>query len=384
MLAFTAFVASLAAVMEHVPLGLLIALDPEGKLVIANEAARTLLGMRPDEHVSSCRPTFRTTRAHLPVQEENLPLYRALRLGRDVPTGDYELRHRDGTSRILAMAARPLFGDRAEVQGAVASLCDVTNLRTQERHACRERDDLTQEISYAKAVAQTLQRAHFPQTLPTVPGFRLSGVYLSPTTETSIGGDWYDAFRLSDGRIALSIGDVMGHGIDAAATMVKLRQAMQSVAFVHPDPCVMLDAANATLAEHDEGGIATALGAVLDPRDATLTFAAAGHPLPLLRSSDGTLVAFEGVAPPLGVYEKGDAQSCHHFAQLNRGDLTVFYTDGLVEATRDASIGERLLKHALVGPECHVENSAEYLRHTIFGQTCPVDDVAILTVTREN
>jgi sigma-B regulation protein RsbU (phosphoserine phosphatase) len=381
-LAFTAFVAEMAGVMEHLPCGVLIALDRAGKLVIGNQAAREILGLRPDQNVSSDMPMFLTPHAGVPVRSKNLPLHRALELGHAIPVVDYEIPHPDGTSRFVTMSAGPLYGDRGELQGAVATLTDVTYLRTQERRMRLERDGLTHVIAREQHVAQTLQKAHLPQKLPFVPGFRLSGMYHSPDADGRVGGDWYDAFRLRDGRIGFSIGDVMGSGLGAAVTMGKLRQAMQSVAFVRAEPSLMLDAANATLAEHDTEGIATAVAGILDPADATLIFAAAGHPLPMLRTSEGMLVAFEGTAPPLGVYEEGNARN--HFAQLNPGDLAVFYTDGLIEATRDADVGERNLRRALLGSSpSDSQNSAQALHRRMLGKArCP-DDVAILTVARE-
>jgi PAS domain S-box-containing protein len=382
MLTFTAFVAQMAGVMDHIPTGVLIALDPAGELIIGNRAAHEILGLRSDQQVSRDMPILRTPHAGVPVRPANSPLFRALELGRSIPIVDYEVLRADGMKRLVTMAAGPLYGDHGEVQGAVATLTDVTYIRTQERRMRQERDGLTRLIAREQHIAQTLQKAHLPQTLPIVPGFRLSGMYLSPESDTSAGGDWYDAFRLRDGRIGFSIGDVMGSGLEAAVTMGKLRQAIQSVAFVHAEPSVMLDAANATLAEHDKERIATAIAGVLDPKNATLTFAAAGHPLPMLRTFDGMLVAFEGTAPPLGVYEEGDARN--HFALLNPGDLAVFYTDGLIEATRDADIGERMLRMALLGPGClGSQDSAIALHGRMLGKAECTDDVAILTVARE-
>lgn len=382
MLAFTAFVAQMAGVMDHIPTGVLIALDPDGRLVIGNRAAHEMFGLRPDQHVSSDMPTFRAPYAGIPVRAANLPLFRALKLGRSIATADYELLRSDGMKRFVTMAAGPLFGDAGEVQGAVATLVDVTYLRTREQSMRQERDGLTRLIARQKHVVQALENAHLPQTLPVVPGFRLSGMYLSPDADARVGGDWYDAFRLRDGRIGFSIGDVMGSGIETAQTMNKLRQAIQSVAFVRAEPSLMLDAANATLAGHDTERIATALAGVLDPADATITFATAGHPLPMLRRNDGMVVAFEGTAPPLGVYEEGDAQN--HFAHLDHGDLAVFYTDGLIETTRDADIGERSLRRALLGPggfDSH--NCATALHRRMLGSAICLDDIAILTVSRE-
>jgi sigma-B regulation protein RsbU (phosphoserine phosphatase) len=382
MLALTAVVAHMAGVIDHIPTGILLALDPEGALIVANQSARKMLGLMDGDRVSTDLPVFQSPHRGVPVRRHDLPLFRSLQLARSVPITDYEISLRDGAKRLVTMAARPLFNADDDVQGAVATLTDVTYIRTQERRVRHERDGLTRLVASERHIAQTLQTAHLPQRLPQVPGFHLSGIYVSPNRAASVGGDWYDAFRLRDGRIGFSIGDVMGHGLEAAVTMGKLRQAMQSVAFVQAEPSIMLDAANATLAEHDEERIATAVAGVLDPKMATLSFAAAGHPLPMLRRSDGMLVAFEGVAPPLGVYEAGDARN--HFARLEPGDLAVFYTDGLIEATRDAETGEQLLQRAVLE---HVVprsgDSARALLRSTMGKTACVDDVAILTVARE-
>lgn len=383
MLAFTALIVQLAAVIEQIPMGVIVALDPAARLIIGNRAAHELLGLRPDQCLSTDMPTFLTPHAGVPVLPTNLPLFRALEMGRSIPIVDYEVVHSDGKKRLVTMAARPLLGENGMAQGAVAALADVTYIRTQERRMRHERDGLVASIAREQHIAQALQRAHLPQTLPAVPGFCLSGMYLSPNSDVSVGGDWYDAFRLRDGRIGFSIGDVMGSGLEAAVTMGKLRQAIQSVAFVNPEPVVMLDAANATLAEHDRERIATAIAGVLDPGDATLNFAAAGHPLPILRKSGGMLVDFEGTAPPLGVYEDGDAKN--HFAHLDRDDLAVFYTDGLIEATRDPDIGEQMLRSALGGLGCGASKDyARKLHDRMVGTDQCVDDVAILIVGRED
>jgi sigma-B regulation protein RsbU (phosphoserine phosphatase) len=143
----------------------------------------------------------------------------------------------------------------------------------------------------------------------------------------------------------------------------------------------MLDVANAMLKEHDPECIVTAIAGILDPGDATLTFATAGHPLPLLRKSDGHVVAFEGAAPPLGVYEHGDAE--HHFAHLDAGDIAVFYTDGVIELTRDAYAGEALLRSLLLGLNAQGSDHAAALSIGMVGSTIPEDDVALLTIMRD-
>jgi PAS domain S-box-containing protein len=368
--------------MDHLPVGILISLDSSGQVLIGNRMAREITGLSASQRFSTEMPVFRTFHAGITVRSEQLPWRRAVKLRRAISTADYEVWRADGTRRIVAMASEPLVDEHGYIQGAVSSLTDVTYLRTQERRMRGERDLLAELMAREHQVVRTLEYAHLPYRMPSVPGFRINGLYLAASNCGNLGGDWYDAFPLRDGRIGFSIGDVMGHGLDVAVIMGKLRHAMHSVAFVQPTPVSMLDAANATLLEYDEDLTTTAIAGILDPADATLTFATAGHPLPLLRTSDGDLVAFEGAAPPLGLYEDGDARN--HFAHLDPGDLAVFYTDGLVEATRDVTLGENLLRQTLLALGAQeTETPRAILNGTLFGMAPPEDDIALLTIARE-
>ena len=140
-----------------------------------------------------------------------------------------------------------------------------------------------------RRIAVSLQEASLPRTLPRFERLYLTAEYRPGKSEATIGGDWYDAFALEDGRIVLTVGDVLGNGLRAAIVMTKLRQAMQAAAMVVADPNVMLDVADKTLRLHDGDGYATAIAAVYDPKLQSLTFASAGHPGPMLRAPDGSV-----------------------------------------------------------------------------------------------
>ena len=183
------------------------------------------------------------------------------------------------------------------------------------------------------------------RALPRIEGLRLDAHYRPGRDEATIGGDWYDAFELGDGRVAFTIGDVVGSGLDAAVTMTKLRQAMQAAAMLRPEPAAMLDVADRTLRLHDPGGYATALAAIYDEREATLTFATAGHPLPLRLRSDGTIDVCRARGLMLGV-ELGSVR-VPAIVPAAPGTSFVFYTDGLVEISRDVEAGERDLYAAI-------------------------------------
>lgn len=232
--------------------------------------------------------------------------------------------------------------------------------------------------SHERVIATTLQEAALPPALPAVAGFAFDAVYAPGRDEATIGGDWYDAVRLADGRIAVTIGDVEGNGLRAAVTMIKIRQAMQSTALLRADPLEMLAAANLTLVHHDPNRYATALAAVLDRERGELIFACAGHPAPLVRDPDGTVREEQCEGTMLGV---GIFPSQVSRIALPPGTVVALFTDGLIEATRDLEAGYALLCGALASPD--LVSSARPAR-TLFNRvlrTDPIDDVAILTLT---
>ncbi len=197
-----------------------------------------------------------------------------------------------------------------------------------------------------RRVAETFQQAALPHRLPVVPGIAFDGFYHPARDDALVGGDWYDALKLSDGRIVISVGDVSGSGLDAAVIMSAMRQVIRGVAQVHADPCAILDAADRTLKAEHPDRIVTAVVGVLDPIARTLTYASAGHPPPLLRYENGAIRELAARELPLGLRVKSDPAST--VVDLPEHAMLVFYSDGLTESTRDVLEGERRL-HAVVG-----------------------------------
>ena len=195
----------------------------------------------------------------------------------------------------------------------------------------------------------TLQRAMLPAVLPEVPGLTFDAVYFPGATEAEIGGDWYDAIALADGRVVVSIGDVTGRGLTAAVIMGRMRQAIETLATYESDPVRLLDAADSVLRRAHPDAIVTALVGVVDPAARTLAYATAGHPTPIVRAPDGTLRQLPGRGLPLGLREGREPPATT--VVLPRSSLTVFFTDGLVESTRDIDEGERRVFAALADPE---------------------------------
>ncbi len=194
-------------------------------------------------------------------------------------------------------------------------------------------------------VAVTLQRAMLPAALPAVEGVAFDAVYYPGATEAEIGGDWYDAIALADGNVIVSIGDVTGRGLTAAVIMGRMRQAIEALAMYEPDPVRLLDAADGVLRRAHPDAIVTALVGLLDVRAGTLTFATAGHPPPFVRDPDGAVRRLPAHGLPLGL--RDGPQPPATTVVLPPGALCVFFTDGLVESTRDIAEGERRLVAAL-------------------------------------
>ena len=228
-----------------------------------------------------------------------------------------------------------------------------------------------------RRIAITLQDASLPATLPALPEVALDAAYRPGRSEATIGGDWYDAFALADGRLALTIGDVLGNGLRAAVTMTKLRQAMQAAAMLEPSPAAMLDVADRTLRLHDADGLATALAAIYDPRERTLALASAGHAAPHVRTATGRIgsLASAGAMLGLGIDERREIVTF----PIEAGSTVVFYTDGLVESTHDFAAGEAALRAALAFLDVRTSASpAAALVEAVLGSAPPTDDVAVL------
>jgi PAS domain S-box-containing protein len=231
-----------------------------------------------------------------------------------------------------------------------------------------------------RRIAVSLQEASLPRTMPQTAYLLLDAEYHPGKTEATIGGDWYDAFVLRDGRIVLTIGDVLGSGLPAAVTMTKLRQAMQSAAMVRSDPNTMLDVADETLRLHDPDGYATGIAAIYDPSSHALLFAAAGHPGPALRTPDGQIEELISHGMMLGLRSGLDREVVR--VATPPGSTLVFYTDGLIEATRDIDEGHRRLCRALSSAEViNASRPARALVEQVLAGEPPTDDIAVLIAT---
>ncbi|MDA5282763.1 SpoIIE family protein phosphatase [Streptomyces sp. Isolate_45] len=246
------------------------------------------------------------------------------------------------------------------VLGVATSSVDVT-----ERHRAVEEQRHT---------ALTLQHSLLPHTPPRRPGLEVATRYRPAQATMEIGGDWFDVIPLSDDKTALVVGDVMGSGVAAAATMGQLRTATRTLADLDLDPAQVLHHLDHITEGLDT--IATCVYAVYDPRTAQCHLSLAGHLPPVLLHPDGTRRLLDlPTGAPLG----GCGVAFHTTSlAMGAGAQLVLYTDGLVE-TRDDPIDTRLgvLLDALDDPHRSLDDTCEQLLKTL-RHPGDHDDVALL------
>src|SRR5215831_10597438 len=239
-----------------------------------------------------------------------------------------------------------------------------------------------------RTTALALQRSLLPQRLPEQSAVEVASRYLPASASAGVGGDWFDVIQLSGARVALVVGDVVGHGIHASATMGMLRTAVRTLADVDLPPDELLfrlddlvsrfsaraDADDDDTAENEVG--ATCLYAVYDPVSRRCSLARAGHPLPALVTPDGAVSFVDMPAgPPLGL---GGLPFESTEIELSPGSILALYTDGLIESREhDIDLGLDQLRCALNRPAPSLETTCDNVLEAVLGER-PADDVALL------
>jgi serine phosphatase RsbU (regulator of sigma subunit) len=187
-----------------------------------------------------------------------------------------------------------------------------------------------------KEFADTMQRSLLPRTVPKLRGLELGHAYQS-SARVEVGGDVYDFMELEDGRLAVALGDVTGHGIDAAADMAMAKFVFRSLAREHPEPRDFLQSANdVVVGEIAPGKFITMIYLVIDVENGSVAAAGAGHPPPRLVAADGEVTPLEARGLVLGI-ERGQRYEDVR-AQLDVGGAVVLYTDGVLEARHDGEL----------------------------------------------
>jgi phosphoserine phosphatase RsbU/P len=216
------------------------------------------------------------------------------------------------------------------------TIFDATDRRRYEEELLRAR-------RREREIVEQLQASLMPGDAPQAPGLEIEAYYRPAVAGLDVGGDWYDAFWLDEGRrIGFVIGDVVGHGIHAAATMGQLRSAIRALATTGLPPGPLLDALDGYSRRHRVGEAATLICAELDLDSAQLCMSCAGHlPPVLVAPGEDACLLWEGRSLPLGVRVHEGEPRPQTSLTLSAGSSLLLYTDGLVER-REQSIMQGL------------------------------------------
>lgn len=228
-----------------------------------------------------------------------------------------------------------------------------------------------------RRIAKMLQSTLVPVLPALLDGVRFRAVYVPAASENLVGGDWYEALRIAPGQVLFAVGDVAGHGLDAAVGMNRARQSILTAAVTQHDPARVLELANtAVFAQSDR--MVTVLCGVYDTRTRRFAYATAGHPPPVIVTPQSQPYFLDAGGPPLGIDANVqlETMSC----VLAPGTTIFVFTDGLLEQTHDVLAGSlRILDAACAAAAS--EHPAQALYDAVIAGADVRDDVAVLAVT---
>jgi PAS domain S-box-containing protein len=340
-------------VLHHVADGI-YGLDAEGLVEFANPAAARITGWPDDQLLGRDQHELLHSRRPdgSPYPRHECPVWAALDTGRTVVADDEVFWRRDGVAVPVELIAVPTVEDGA-VTGVVVSFRDLTDRRAAERHAA-ELARVAAEAAAQRALSDRLQQALL--TPPPEPDHLHVAVRYQPAGhEALVGGDWYDAFLQPDGATMLVIGDVVGHGGDAAAAMGQLRGLLRALAYDNDEP------PSATLARMEQAAaglavssLATAILARIERHPdvpvsgrRVLRWSNAGHVPPVLLAPDGTTTEL-ATRPELMLGVDPAARRSDSTAEIGDGHTLLLVTDGLIERRdSDLDAGMARLREAL-------------------------------------
>ncbi|MEU9044288.1 SpoIIE family protein phosphatase [Kitasatospora sp. NPDC048343] len=256
----------------------------------------------------------------------------------------FRLQRADTFARHIRVVAEPVLDENSQLVAVRGAFQDVSSQHWTEVALAATRDQLAQteqEAAERSRLALQLQHAIMPPSRGPVDllGLRVAVRYRPAETDHLVGGDWYDAAALPSGQVLLCVGDIAGHGIEAATGMVALRNALRGLAATGAGPAQLLAWLNSVTHHLTDNVTATAVCALYNPATRRLRWARAGHlPPVLLRDETATtLPTVTGIL--LGALDRADYQQGE--VQLESGDTLLLYTDGLIER-RDCSVEDSL------------------------------------------
>jgi PAS domain S-box-containing protein len=315
---------------ENAPCGYL-STDPAGVIVKANSTFLRWTGYSGDDLVGVRRFADLLTAAGRIYHETHYaPL---LALQGAVRALAVEIKRADGTVLPALINSVVVADEGGRVRVIRTVIFDATDRRSYEQ-------ELLEARRREQSIANELQRSLLAGSSPEAPSFDLGVEYRAAGAGLEVGGDWYDCFWIAHDRLALVVGDVVGHGIPAAATMGQLRSAVRALAATGLGPAALLGALERFSERHEVGGNTTIVYAEVDLRGDTLAWACAGHPPPLLvPAGEQPFYPWDGRSAPIGAYVGEPPVRREASTAFRPGDAVVLYTDGIVER-RNATIDD--------------------------------------------
>ena len=308
---------------ENAPCGYLVT-HLDGTILRVNRTFESWTGLPREQLLAGTRlQDLLSVGGQIYYETHYAPL---LRMQGSVRAVAVEIVRGDG-SRLPALVNSSVSEDEAgRPQVVRTAVFDATDRRQYE-------EELLTARRREHEVAQHLQRSMLSGDLPQAQGLQLDVAYRPAEEGLEVGGDWYDAFWLDDGAtIGLVVGDVVGRGIGAAATMGQLRSAVRALASTGLGPGRLLDGLETYARRHDVGRMATVVYAELDLAARRLRYACAGHPPPaILPPGEEPSFAWDGRSLPLDALAGPDEARSEATLQLEPGTALLLYTDGLIE-----------------------------------------------------
>lgn len=305
---------------ENAPCGYLTT-TLDGTIVQVNRTLQTLTGYPRDALVGRRFPELLTVGGRIYYETHYAPLLQMQGWVREIAV---DLVLADGTrlpTLVNSVLQRDEDGEPLSIRTVVF---EATDRRRYEQELLRARDR-------EHAVAAELQRGLLSGGLPDDPALDLAVSYRPAVTGLEVGGDWYDVFWLGERRIGVVVGDVVGRGIEAAATMGQLRSAVRALASTGLTPGPLLDALDGYARRHEVGQMTTLAYAELDLDSGMLVLACAGHPPPAMTVPDGPAgFLWDGRSTPLDAAAEPSPRP-ESTVTLAPGATVVLFTDGLFE-----------------------------------------------------
>lgn len=370
--------AIVSTLLEDAPLGFAF-ISPDLRFVRVNRELAAMNGFTVAEHegvgVFDLLPGLRDTAEPL--------LQRVLDTGE--PLRDVEIQGTTpadpGTVHTWLESFFPIRAPHGPTLGVAAIARDETEVRALQA-------ELAQTSAKLREAMTQVQDTLLPRSLPAPDGYCLAARYWPAETAVGMGGDWYDAVQTADGHLVVTVGDVVGHGIDAIGLMARASSAIRAYVIQGHRPAEVLRHLDTLFCADPNTGLATAVVARIDLTTGATEIARAAHPYPVLLTAAGHASVLDGPGGPIvGAFGSAHFPTTH--TALAPGDSLLLYTDGLIER-RDHTLGDstdELRDRAAAGHHASVDPDADALLDFVMRNSPPPDerrdDICAILVRRD-